>query len=465
MSLKFKPKIFNTITFRLTLSYAAFFLISSLILSGVIYYKLAEYTNEQLHKRMLEQLHELEELLQDQGIETVQNDMKTVTKTSKYNLRFFRIFNSKNILIQEFINPKWKTPGIDKSSLQTAMAGKDIFKTVKIPDHEYPGHVLYASLGKQFKVQIGFTSRREMIQLKKIRFTFIEIIFLGLLPFSILSSWFMAVYATKDLRKMTDIATAIKNGDFSLRMPEVKSKREINLLANAFNNMLNTLDIIMKENRESTDHIAHDLRSPLTSICGNIEVVIAKPRSSDEYVEVLQSTIEDIYQLQAMINTLLDISSMESNVLSGMKPVNIKTLLENVIDIFQYAIDQKNIKLSISCENDIVIPLNELYMKRALSNLLDNAIKYTPENGSVSFDVKMVNNNLTITLSDNGIGIDEEDIPRLFDRFYRGDKSRSTPGSGLGLSFVKSVINAHKGTVTVSTPSSGTTFTISIRNQ
>ena len=463
----FKNRFFKTIAFKLIISYSVALLFSTLILFGIIYYKLSEYSSEELGKRMLDEVHEFKVLVKTQGMKTLYEDMKTLIETSEYNDTFYKVYAKDSSLLREFVSPAWKNINLDFPRFNELPKEGFSFHTIRLPGQEYDGMILYARLGEDLLLQMGFTVKNEKIQLRKIRKLFAAMLFFIFLPLSVAVGWMMSHYATKDIRHMTKIAIGIREGNLALRMAEIKSKYEISSLAIAFNSMLDRLHSLMREYRESTDNIAHDLRSPLTRVIGGIEVLLSKQREQSEYVETLRSTSEELASLQTMINTLLDISSMKANVMADCKTVKIGELFRKVVDIFQYSAEEKSIVLELECDDSLEIFANYHYMTRALSNLVDNAIKYMPiEGGTVKLSAEKTVKDIILKVSDSGIGIKSDDIPRLFDRFYRADSSRSSQGNGLGLSLVKSVVQAHGGHIEVdSVPEKGTIFSIFLQSQ
>jgi signal transduction histidine kinase len=465
MSSRLKDRFLNSLLFRLTVAFAASFLLFAVILFGISYYKLEVYSSRQLDKRMHEQLHELRELYANHGIDWVYDDVQTLIDTSEFNDKLYRFYARDGQLMRQFASPSWSQVAMDKSMFEDADGhGDGRFADVSIPNEEFKGRLLYAALGDGVEIQMGFTSEKEDSQLRKILVFFVQMLLLVFLPLSLGIGWLMAHYATKDIRHMTRIATGISEGNLSLRMPEIRSKYEVAALSLAFNGMLDKIQGLIKEYRESTDSIAHDLRSPLTRITGGIEVLLSKPRENREYAEVLAFTKDELANLQSMINTLLDISSMEANVLADCRIVEVRGLFLKLVDIFQDSAEEKSISLEMECPADLTMLANASYMTRALSNLLDNAIKYMPPGGGrIRLVAEAVGRKAVLTVSDTGIGITHHDLPRIFDRFYRSDESRATPGNGLGLSFVSSVVHAHGGTVEVrSEPGQGAEFIMTL---
>ncbi len=226
---------------------------------------------------------------------------------------------------------------------------------------------------------------------------------------------------------------------------------------------------INKAKSEFVSTVAHELRTSLTSIRGFASLIYEGKLG--EIPETVRQRIGRIlYQVNRlvdMVNTLLDINKIESGKIEmNIEPLSAKTVIGAVVDTFMAQVQQKHIKLSLECPSDIIIFADKLYLERVISNLLNNAIKFTPEGGEIRVNVGMVDKDtVQISVKDTGIGIHPKDLPHIFKEFYYVDRPEVTniKGTGLGLSLVKKVIDAHGGKIFVeSAPNKGTKFSILI---
>ena len=275
---------------------------------------------------------------------------------------------------------------------------------------------------------------------------------------------FLAEFTLKPLKKIIKTVHQITAENLKLRVDLPDTKDEIKKLADTFNGMLEKLDKSFSSQQQFIHDISHELRTPLTILKGELEVTLKKVRSQKEYESILRSSLEELNKINRIIENLLMLARFENKEVSfEIKPLNLGQLIQNILDDIKILSEQKVIQINFSLEESIVLEEDESQLRRAILNVLDNAIKYTPENGKVFVTLKKENNIAEIKISDNGIGIAKENLPFIFDRFYRVDKSRNTNGFGLGLSIAKSIIETHKGKIKVeSQPSQGTTFTISL---
>jgi signal transduction histidine kinase len=232
-----------------------------------------------------------------------------------------------------------------------------------------------------------------------------------------------------------------------------------------FNQMLDRIQTLVTEIKEMSDNIAHDLKSPITRIRGIAEVTLTNGKSMDEYENMAASTIEECDRLLDMINTMLMISKTESGVDKlSLEEIDLAGLVRQACELFEPTAEDKRVALSCDVPNKSHLVGDNRMIQRMLSNLLDNAIKYTPSGGKVKVSVSENDERyVVITVKDTGIGISPNDLPRIFDRFYRCDQSRSTPGIGLGLSLARTIARAHGGDITItSVLNQGSTFTITL---
>ena len=278
--------------------------------------------------------------------------------------------------------------------------------------------------------------------------------------------WFMAKRALAGVEEVTQAAVDITNGAFDRRVPVKGRQDEIDRLAEAFNAMVNRVQALIGQMKEITENIAHDLRSPITRMRGIAEMAITDRASDQQQVVMAGTIVEECDRLLGMINTTLDISEAESGLLRlDKKDIDLVVLLRDVCDLFRPLAEDQNIEIVIETPGSAPVVGDPKKLQRVFSNLVDNALKYTDTRGLVTISLSKKDNNTIVTVKDTGNGITEEDLPHIFDRFFRGEKSRSTPGSGLGLSLARAFVLAHRGTITAtSTPGLGSEFTIMLPN-
>ena len=218
--------------------------------------------------------------------------------------------------------------------------------------------------------------------------------------------------------------------------------------------------------REITDNIAHDLRSAVARIRASAELTLSADTTSDEYRTSAADIIEECDRMIEMINTTLDVAEAEAGTAAfADRDIDITALVQDACELFEPVAEDKHITLTVTSIGDCHTRGNTQQLQRMLANLLDNAVKYTLESGRIETALALDEDNITITVSDNGIGISESSLARIFDRSYRCDASRSESGFGLGLSLARAIARSHGGDITVaSIPGEGSTFTVTLPN-
>jgi signal transduction histidine kinase len=216
--------------------------------------------------------------------------------------------------------------------------------------------------------------------------------------------------------------------------------------------------------KQMSENIAHDLRSPITRIRGIAEMTLTTGKAIDEYEGAAANTIEECDRLLEMINTMLYISQAESTAGKfAMEEVDMTRVVRGACELFQPVAEDQGLSLVHRIDDDLRVRGELQGLQRMVANLIDNALKHTPSPGTVTVTVNGDDKQGVISVQDTGIGISQEELPRLFERFYRCDRSRSRPGVGLGLSLVKAIVHSHRGKIAVtSIPNVGTTFTVTL---
>ena len=246
------------------------------------------------------------------------------------------------------------------------------------------------------------------------------------------------------------------------RVPLTGRGDEIDQLSEVFNHMLERIQSLIKQMREIIDNIAHDIKSPIARIRGIAELTLTGEKSPNEYVTMAAGAVEECDRLLSVVNTMLEISETEAAVVVlTLSDVDISALVEDACDLFRPLAEDKGLNLKVNTGFDCLVHGDRKKLQRVFANLLDNAIKYTAPGGNITISTKKSDKGVIVSVHDTGIGIPSDEIPHVFDRFYRADKSRSIPGAGLGLSLVQAIVQRHGGEVKVSSsPSLGSTFTV-----
>jgi heavy metal sensor kinase len=257
----------------------------------------------------------------------------------------------------------------------------------------------------------------------------------------------------------------IKADNLKQRVHVPGTNDEIQLLAATFNDLLERIEHTFTAQRHFIQDASHELKTPLTIMQGELEVTLKKMRTVSDYETVLRSSLEEIKRISKIVENLLLLARVENQEAAlDRKELDLYQLLRSVIDDMEILAHQKNIALQFAGDEGLLISADEQKLKQTFINILDNAVKYTsPDHGHITINLIGSADAAEISFRDTGIGIPRDELPHIFERFYRVDKSRSSNGFGLGLSIAKSIIEAHRGTIAVeSVLTQGTTITVSL---
>lgn len=307
--------------------------------------------------------------------------------------------------------------------------------------------ILYAAkihtLDDGSKVLIGrditdITVSYERLQL----FSMLIIIFMLAVIFV---SFFISSFVVSRINMIAGTAkTIIDTGDLSARISINSSWDDLSNLAQVLNNLLDRIESLMFGIRDVSDSIAHDLRTPLTRLRNHLEDI----KKTSDYPEDIETIIREADDILNTFNALLRIANIEKSARhQKFSTVNIRTIVTDIIELYEPLAEQSNISIQYDLNKDIEAQGDKDLLFQAIANVIDNAIKFSPNNSTVSVVVNNDQNGTVLEISDQGVGIESQDRERVFDRFYRGEQSRTTAGNGLGLSLVKAICDLHHITI------------------
>jgi heavy metal sensor kinase len=278
-----------------------------------------------------------------------------------------------------------------------------------------------------------------------------------------LGGWILARRSLSPIGYIASKAQSITSQNLSERLIPRGTGDEMDDLIQTINEMIARLEASFKRMAEFTADASHELKTPLCAMRGEAEVLLSKGRTAGEYQEGLAHFIEQFDHLNQMINDLILLSKLDSSQIElKIVPLRLDLLVKDLCNLFQVLAEQKGITLEIDKAQELTVMGDKFRLQQLFTNLIDNAIKYTPE-GTIRVTLEKNQENVFVKVSDTGIGIPEQEREKIFKRFYRVDKSRSreTGGVGLGLSIAEWIAHAHHGRIEVDSElSQGSTFTV-----
>jgi len=463
MFLKRLNKLRRSLAFRLTLWYAGIFSISSFLAFFFFYFLVIDALGNQVDDDLNRQLRAFSGIMQVDGLEGVRRIALQETQAGGENARLIRLLSRFGTEFSVSDQAYWRDIGVDSQAIRRLlMDGQPVFETIGIPEGGDSLRIIYGTIGPGIIMQLGqsLAPQMELVQAFQRIFGTTMAVVIGLAAFI---GWFLARRALSGVGGIAHTARRISQGDLAVRAPVSRRGDEIDQLAVNINHMLDRILDLITGIREMSDNIAHDLKSPITRIRGLAEVTLTTAAHREEYETMAASTIEECDRLLDMINTMLVISRAQAGVQAlQWQRIDIVGLVRDAGRLFETTARDNDLTVSITATGSCPINGDERMLQRLVANLLDNAIRYTPRGGRIDIALQpMSSGDVEMVFQDTGIGIAAEDLPRIFERFYRCDPSRSASGTGLGLSLAQAIVQAHGGRITArSEVGQGSTFTL-----
>jgi heavy metal sensor kinase len=287
---------------------------------------------------------------------------------------------------------------------------------------------------------------------------------LVLLPAVLIASvaigYWLAGRALVPINSLATGLSEIDPRDLRRRLPVGEVGDEVARLAAAINRLLERIEHASAAERRFAADAAHELRTPLAVLRSGLEVTVSQNRDAPEYAEAIHQALRDVDALCRLTDELLALARLEQDASFERHPLNLRSLAQEVVDAVEPLAQAKDLSLEARLDSDAVVNGNANYLRRLMINLLDNALKFTPEHGRIEIGLDASNGSATLRVADNGPGIPDADIPHLFERFFRG-KTRAEAGSGLGLSICREIVRLHHGDITAnSSPDGGAEFIV-----
>lgn len=456
------PRISQSLALRLALQYALVFALGVAVLFAVLYWVLGdalqarEQANVERRAAVLAQMYELRGT---KGVESLNTDSSPEVRSY-----FVRIITPKGNTLWASLPPDWIETQVQRIPIPSlgGMLEREV-RTERIPHNAFRD---YATTTRELPdrniLQVGRLTDNRDVLLEPVRRAFLPLGGAALI-LSLVVGMILAWRATRPLRAISATTRRIVEfGDLEARMPDPRGRGELAVLVRQLNSLLDKNAAHVRVLRETLDNLAHDLRTPLTRLRGTAELAIQDGGDPAEAKAALGDCVEESDRVLQLLEALLDISAAEAGALKlNRDRIDLRSLTERAADLYREVAEEKTISVTLDQPSLVEADVDAIRLGQAVTNLVDNALKYTPAGGRVSLSVHNAQGAAVIVIADNGPGVPEAERDAVFRRLYRGDSSRSQRGLGLGLSMVKAIVEAHRGTIVLDdNPTGGARFTI-----
>ncbi len=442
-------RLLNTTVFRLSLIYALLF---SLVAAGAmvsIYWITENHITRQTDARLqLEAdillnrygVYNTEALLSDIRRHNQRADLTQGDRFYSYVLLKRREYD----MLSEF-EAEYTTA--DGRQLFATRALNQTINFSMTPNQEQPARILITLLPDNYQLLVATDMSEQRALLNEV-FNSMLLAILVIFTLAGIGGYLMGDGVLRRIDSVRQTAGEIMDGDLSQRMRVTKRNDEFDRLSIVLNSMLRKIEQLMQAKREVTDNLAHDLRNPLNRLRNRLESNQFRDPDSTDFQQLNQDAIQDVDELIKTFNALLGIAQAESGVQrDDWQLLDLSQLIADLGELYEVVAEEKNIHFSHHAPSELTLFGNRQLLAQALTNLLDNAVKYTPAHGQIELMAAADGDGIQIQINDSGIGIPHDQYEQVFERFVRLDNARSSPGNGLGLSLVKAVIDMHEGQI------------------
>ncbi len=458
-------RIIKTFTFRLASVYIGLFSVSVVILFAFIYTFAMRYVQSQVSDAVRVQYGYLTNEYQQNGSSGVETRINELINADDNGTEIYLLINNKNEKLAGNLN-EWPVGAVVESSFDKN--SKWISFRIEGTRQEQPRIQVKAitiPLSKWRSLLVGKTLQNT----EKIEQIIIQTFWASLLV-TLFMAFIGALVITRSVMNRINIinrsAYNIMHGELSTRIPFTKGGDEFDDLSSNLNNMLDKIENLLKSLGQFANNIAHDLRSPLNRIINRLDAGLRNIDEGNPARNLLEKNIADMHELIGTFNSILKISELEANTeFRDFKPCNLQEIIENMVEFYEPYAAEKDIVIVNNVRDNVTISGEKNLLTQAFTNILDNAIKFTPKGGKIDIYCEQKEDVIDVIIADNGVGIPPDYMDKVFEKFFRLEQSRHTKGNGLGLSLVDAIAGIHNAEVILSDNSPGLRVCLRFNNK
>ncbi|MEA2014543.1 MAG: ATP-binding protein [Thermodesulfobacteriota bacterium] len=463
MSSKTNDKIGLTFSVKLSVLYALFFVISSIGMFFVAYYLIHDLVEQREREIIGSRIDEYSAWYEEGGIRALKSRFDKQSASTR-DIYFVRIVSPHGNAL--FVSIPKGFEGLDATRLGVIHpTGDDLWISIKGQAEKNAWTVGMAKLADDLTLQVG----KSATQSQELFFYFRTIFLIFVVPIlllGIVGGGLLTFRAIRPIRRLIQtVRNILRTGKTSMRVPVSSGRGEMEELVSLFNQMLDRNDSLIQAMHNSLDNVAHDLRTPMTRLRGVAELALQNSEDMESCREALADCMEESENVLTMLNILMDVAEAETGVMKlNITDIPVREVVHSVIEMYEMVAEERNITITEDLSDGIIINVDRIRFRQVIANLLDNALKYSSDGGCVNISARRKGDMVSISISDEGIGIPHGEMDKIWSRLYRGDHSRSRHGLGLGLSLVRAIVQAHGGTVKVESElKKGSVFIITVQ--
>jgi signal transduction histidine kinase len=449
MSSKALRLIVKTLGFRLTLWYSSLFILSSTLLFGAAFFLVSSTIREYDYQIVQTKTDEYALMDHTDGLTALMHRVRLEEENNLESGIFVRLSDSQNKTLLSIIPHQWKDLDVKKLEAVPVSFSGEQWRSSVPRDRGDALVVISRRLSNGSILQVGKRPEKRGKLLESFSTIFAGIL-IPVVLIGIAGGSFLAFRALRPIRDLINTVRRIDDGKMDARVPSSQTGDELEELVRLFNRMLGRIETLINGMREALDNVAHDLRTPITRLRSVIETALQSEAGEEHLREALMDTAEEAERINTALDTLMDISEAEKGIMNlKLEKTDTVSLIREVVELYQYVAEDKGVTLVTSLPDGLYVEIDSNRIRQVLANLVDNAVKFTPAGGRIEVGASTADTGVMIRVLDTGIGIPAQDLPRIFDRLFRGEKSRTYHGLGLGLSMVQAVVRAHQGSIEV----------------